>query len=166
MKRLIIMLFLCVSTSVIGQELNPYLRLEVGTGCSDFFDGISGDVEGGIRYRGLQVGLSLTLYSNMPFENMNQSIMVQTDGQSDVAFVGTGQSTSSKRNTSVMLQVGYDLLGLIPGNVKHHLIPFVGIGWSNLHSFKSYYNVTLQLGSEWKRIYDSLLNRLRNDISF
>lgn len=128
----------CVSTSVIGQELKPYIRLGIGTSCSDFFEGISGDIEGGIHYKGLQAGVSLALYSDRPFENMNRSLMVQTDGQSEVTFIENNQAISSKRNTSVMLQVGYDLLSLIPGNAKHHLIPFVGIGWSNLHLLKSY----------------------------
>lgn len=144
-KNLFLAFLLCLTAPVMGQgfnqDFNSYARLGIGTGISpDFVDGISFDVEGGVNFKGLQAAVSVTFYNTLPLDNTYQSILIQSDGLDAVGFDMTGRNESGKRNTSVMVSLGYDLLRFIPGNKRHHLLPYVGIGWSSLTSFRSYHN--------------------------
>lgn len=137
LKNLFIASLLCLSAPAIAQEGNPdfnsYARLGIGTGISpDFIDGISFDAEGGVNFKGLQAALSVTIFNTLPLDNTNQSISLQTNPSETIGIDRINQHISGKRNTSVMVSLGYDLLRFIPGNTRHHLLPYFGIGWSGL----------------------------------
>ena len=61
----------------------------------------------------------------LPLKEMDQGIFLETGNKENVS--GTvDRNISGIRNSSIMLNVGYDLLRFI----KHHLLPYVGVGWS------------------------------------
>lgn len=147
-KNLFIVFLLSLSASVAGQDFHSYARVGIGTGISpDFFDGIGFEGEGGVNFKGVQAALSLTLYNTLPLKSMNQSISLQSTGGETIGFDGVNRHLSGKRNTSVMISLGYDLLRFIPGNTRHHLIPYFGIGWSGLTTLQTYHNAPIAGGT-------------------
>ena len=130
-----------------AQKVAPYIRLGVGTGASpDFFEGIGMDVEGGIDYRGLQLSVGLTLFNSLPLGDTYQSISLQTHDDETIGICGMNNNLSGKRNVSAMVGIGYDLLRLIPDNVRHHLVPYFGIGWSSCTSLRAYHDALIGVG--------------------
>lgn len=143
-KNLFILFLLFLSGSLVGQDFRSYARVGIGTGISpDFFDGIGFEAEGGVNFKGVQAALSLTLYNTLPLKSTNQSISLQSTGGETIGLDGVNRNLSGKRNTSVMISLGYDLLRFISGNTRHHLIPYFGIGWSGLTTLRTYHNAPI-----------------------
>ena len=130
----------CLLCAAYGQTCEPYIRLGIGTGVNpDFIEGIGMDLEGGVSYKGIEASVSLTLLNSLPLEGTSQYLAYQTQRHESTVFDGVNDNLSGQRDISVMVNVGYDLLRLIPDNRRHHLTPFVGIGWSGLTSLRAIY---------------------------
>lgn len=157
LKNLFIASLLCLSTATMAQEFNQdinlYARLGIGTGIRpDFIDGVSFDAESGVNFKGLQAALSVTVWNTLPLDNTNQSISIQTNESEMIGINGINRHISGKRNTSVMVSVGYDLLRFIPGNTRHRLLPYFGIGWSGLTSLRTSSNSPIGVNPDGSHI--------------
>lgn len=142
-------IFMCLILSIIGfssslkaQEVDSYVRVGIGTGASSkCFHSLATEAVGGISYNGLHAAISLTLYNSSPFQNKTQSIYTEMNPAGESFTLHPfSKAMENKRSVSALLEVGYDLLRFIPGNHRHKLIPFVGIGWGGLTKMKSVYH--------------------------
>lgn len=130
MKKVFVCLLLLLSSGIVYGQVKPYVQFGVGTGLkTDFFKSEGLDFEGGVKFKGLQVGVSFTWLNSLTLKEMTQGVFLETGKKENIS--GTvDRNISGIRSSSIMLNIGYDLLRLIPGNSKHHLLPYVGAGWS------------------------------------
>ena len=109
----------------------------------DFFHGIGTDIEGGIHWQGFMASAALTLWSDYPLKNDHRYLTIsrQPGGSASVGDVVDLDGKPfywATRDVSIMIQAGYDLLRFIPRNMRHHLWPYVGIGWTAITQDFSY----------------------------
>jgi hypothetical protein len=133
MKHFFIALLLFVNIGVYAQSSSSFLRAGVGTGATDdSFKGIAFGAEWGKEYRGWEFSGSLTYFdSKMDEDNFRTVSYVEHGSTSHAAIYTLDTDGETQRGMMLRANVGYDVLRFIKGNTRHHLRPFVGIGYAS-----------------------------------
>ncbi|MDR2146309.1 MAG: hypothetical protein LBE91_07620 [Tannerella sp.] len=154
-----IMLFL-LSVSIFAQKESNHIRAGVGMGITSDKGG-SLAAEYGKTFHGLEAGIALSIFTSSPFNTKDPAIDV-VNWNTEEEFVGGvfTDNFSDIRDISLIINVGYNLLSLIPKNSRHYLTPFVGYGISQL-SQVNYLN-----GGNNRRLYLNYDNRIGGNFVF
>ena len=139
MKKMILSLCLIGLTLAAGaQENGAFVTARVGTKLYDkAFWGADVSMQGGYNYKGLDVSAQISYFSNCWGEDRLDALTYRDDR------TGSGVSTlmSNGKNVSALtirLNLGYDVLHFIHNNWRHHIRPYVGLGYSQLQRSSSY----------------------------
>jgi hypothetical protein len=129
-----------ISFSSYAQMPKNYIRAGIGTGATShvgtegtaFLNSGALVVEYGKIFFGIEAGVQLSLYDTHPFSTEKMLLNVYNRQTSNESSGGSEKNISERKDISLMLNVGYNLLSLISSNKKHFFTPYVGYGLSKL----------------------------------
>ena len=134
MKKMILSLCL-LGMSMMGwaQENGVFVSVGVGTQATDrAFRGADVSMQTGYNFKGLDISAQIDYYANHWGRDGYMGLIYEEQG--DKVFISN--SMNNKRTESYMtlrLNLGYDPLRFIRSNWRHHLRPYVGLGYSMMH---------------------------------
>lgn len=139
MKKIVLSLcLLSLGMAIMAQENGAFVSVGVGTKVNDkAFRGADVSMQAGYNYKGLDVSAQLDFYSNRWGDNRVNSLAYYDYG--DKAIFAS--LLDGKRNETFMtlrLNLGYDFLRFIRGNWRHHIRPYVGLGYSLRNETNNY----------------------------
>ena len=139
MKKMILSLCLIgLSLTAGAQENGAFVSAGVGTKLYDkAFRGADVSMQGGYNYKGLDVSAQLDYFSNCWGKDRLAALTYRDDR------TGSGASSimSNSENITALtirLNLGYDLLHFVHNNWRHHIRPYVGLGYSQLRTSSNY----------------------------
>ena len=135
-KTLATVLLLCLlglSLTAGAQENGVFVSVGVGTqATSKAFRGADVSMQAGYNYKGLDISAQIDYYGNHWGRDAYTGLTYEEQGD-NVFIINNMNNKRSKSYTTLRLNLGYDLLRFIRGNWRHHLRPYVGLGYSVMH---------------------------------
>lgn len=108
---------------------NYFARLQGGTTASaDPFTGAMAGLNAGMTFKGFEFGLSIDLYSIKLGDDIQFLQIDQFDGRTIISS-SIKKDYAPELGGTIEFNVGYDLLQLLRKPCRHHLIPFLGLGY-------------------------------------
>ncbi|MDR1161771.1 MAG: outer membrane beta-barrel protein [Tannerellaceae bacterium] len=140
MKYTNVLFLTLLSFCVYAQTPGYYVRAGIGTGATShvgtdekaFMNSGAFVVEYGRVLSGIEAGIQLSLYDTHPFSDRQTVLNVYNRQTNNESSGGSETSISERKDVSLMLNVGYNLLSLLKSNEKHFFTPYVGYGLSKL----------------------------------
>lgn len=156
MKKYIFILLLCsICMSGWGQENGVFVSAGLGTKvCDKAFHGADISMQTGYNYKGLDISAQLDYFSNFWGANDINVRTVESYAGMDATMHALSNTDKDRENIShltIRLNLGYDVLRFIRGNWRHHVRPYVGIGYSQAReSSNSTTHTSLMRTFTWK----------------
>ena len=135
-KIVLTFLFLIGNVAIAFAQTSSFARCDIGADVSSA-SGVDVSLEFGKQYKGLELGLSLSYFSNFNKTRWQSIQCVEYSSSANCARIG--DFGSCKSYALLDLSVGYDLLHLLKLQ-RHHLKPFLSVGYGQVTSISFFEN--------------------------
>lgn len=115
-------------------------RIGAGTPVFDNpFKGIAAELNGGVSWKGAEIGATLGFYTH---GGTDYHDFIQIDDYGDKTYISNNKPHCSSRGLGIYMSanLGYDLLHLLKQPSRHHLTPFIELGYAQIAKSSTYDN--------------------------
>ena len=157
----LIMAVTFVSVTASAQDKHVFVGATLGTqgAGGTFFKGANVSMEAGYYFKGLDVSAYVGFYTNNWGRTVHNDIS-HSDFQGRVEFNKNLDGKGNVSELALRLNIGYDFLHFIKGNWRHHLTPYIGLGYAQKRVTKNEDSVVNGLASS------SLSEQINNGFEF